>query len=57
MNKINIDLPDTIYRSINLKLSPYSEILNSFYKLEFYDGPTYTFLSEMVMNVYDFSSC
>jgi ubiquinone/menaquinone biosynthesis C-methylase UbiE len=57
MDKTNSELYDTNYRQINLKLSPYSDILNSFYKLEFYDGPTYTFLSEMVMNIYDFNTC
>jgi ubiquinone/menaquinone biosynthesis C-methylase UbiE len=57
INKLNSDLPNTIYRPINLKLSPYSDILNPYYKFEFYDGPTYTFLSEMIMNIYDFSIC
>jgi len=57
INKLNVDLPDTIYRPINLKLSPYSDILSPYYKHEFYDGPNYTFLSEMVMNIYDFSIC
>jgi len=51
----NTQVPNTIYRPINLKLSPYLEILNPYYVDEFYDGPTYRFLSEMVMNIYYFS--
>jgi ubiquinone/menaquinone biosynthesis C-methylase UbiE len=54
LNNNNTQLPNTIYRPINLKLSPYLEILNPYYNDEFYDGPTYSFLSEMVMNVYYF---
>lgn len=54
LRKDNVQVPNTIYRPINLKLSPYLEILNPYYNHEFYDGPTYSFLSEMIMNVYYF---
>jgi len=56
-NTINSQLPDTNYRPINLKLPPYSYIIEPFYKDEFYDGPTNIFLQEMIMNIYDFSNC
>jgi ubiquinone/menaquinone biosynthesis C-methylase UbiE len=54
-NKNNTDLPDTIYRPINLKLPPYSDILCDFYEFEFYDGSSYRFVPEMIMNVYRFN--
>ena len=54
LSKTNSELPNTIYRPINLKLSPYSDILYCYYNFEFYDGPTFECLPEMIMNVYYF---
>jgi ubiquinone/menaquinone biosynthesis C-methylase UbiE len=51
----NTHLSDSIYRPINLKHPPYSNILNSFYESEFYDGPTDGSAREMVMNIYNFT--
>ena len=51
----NIDLPDSIYRPINLRVEPYSDIVKSFYSYEFYDGPINKYLPEMYMYVYDFT--
>jgi 2-polyprenyl-3-methyl-5-hydroxy-6-metoxy-1,4-benzoquinol methylase len=56
LSRLNTELPEYMYRPINLKLSPYSDTLNHFYDSEFYDGPTNRFLSEMIMNVYNFDN-
>ena len=53
-DKCNIELKG-IYRPINLKSTPYYEILNPFYDSEFYDGPSDIFLKEMIMNIYNFT--
>ncbi len=54
LSKTNSELPDSIYRPINLKLPPYSDILYSYYNFEFYDGPDFKFFPELIMNVYYF---
>ena len=54
-NRANLELPSTIYRPINLKCSPYSDILNTYYKDEFYDGPSNKFIKECIMNIYYFN--
>jgi len=54
LSKTNSELPDSIYRPINLKLPPYSDILCSYYNFEFYDGPDFKFFPELIMNVYYF---
>ena len=55
-NTINTEVPSSNYRPINLKLSPYSNILEPFYYTEFYDGPSNVYLSEMHMYVYNFNT-
>jgi len=54
VNQTNIEVPQGIYRPINLKLSPYSNILEPFYESSFYDGPSNEYKSEMYMYVYKF---
>jgi 2-polyprenyl-3-methyl-5-hydroxy-6-metoxy-1,4-benzoquinol methylase len=49
-----VELTSTPYRPINLNLSPYSDMLDTFQIDSFYDGPQHTYLSEMFINFYDF---
>jgi len=55
IEKLNSELPNSIYRPINLKLAPYYNILNEYYLEEFYDGPMDKYLSEMYMYIYKFN--
>ena len=50
----NNELPNSIYRPINLKLSPYKEKLNSYFYKSIYDGPIKNHLSEMYIHLYNF---
>jgi ubiquinone/menaquinone biosynthesis C-methylase UbiE len=54
MNVHNRDLPSSVYRPINLKLKPYSDVLSEYYYGEFYDGPVHEYKSEMYMYIYCF---
>jgi ubiquinone/menaquinone biosynthesis C-methylase UbiE len=53
-NRNNTEVTSSHYRPINLKLHPYSSILEPFYYTEFYDGPSNVHLDEMYMYVYKF---
>ena len=53
-NKLNSELPESIYRPINLKLEPYLNILNSYYDSEFYDGDNIAYCPEYIINIYNF---
>jgi ubiquinone/menaquinone biosynthesis C-methylase UbiE len=55
-NKNNTEVPSTIYRPINLKLPPYSSILEPFYYTKFYDGPSNVYCNEAYMYVYKFQT-
>jgi len=53
-NKINTEVSITNYIPINLKLSPYSDILEQFYYNKFYDGSSDIYHSKMYMYIYNF---
>jgi hypothetical protein len=55
-SRVNAELPESIYRPINLTLYPYVNVLSPFYMSEFYDGPSNKYLSEMYMYIYQFTS-
>lgn len=57
LTKLNVDIfpnKKIPYRPINLKLEPYSTVLNNYYFNEFYDGPTDVYCPEAIMNIYKF---
>jgi ubiquinone/menaquinone biosynthesis C-methylase UbiE len=54
-NRLNIELPSSVYRPINLMKQPYLNILNEHYFTKFYDGPSNTYVSEMYMYIYNFN--
>ena len=49
----NTKLPSSIYRPINLEISPYKEILPNFVSI--YDGPASHVREEMYINLYEFT--
>ena len=49
----NTEINDTLYRPINLEISPYSEYLNNLI-ISLYDGPSNKHLPEMYINLYKF---
>lgn len=52
----NKELPDSIYRPINLKQSPYTEQLNLYFCKSIYDGSLNNYTPETYINLYDFNN-
>jgi ubiquinone/menaquinone biosynthesis C-methylase UbiE len=50
----DVEITETPYRPINLNLTPYSELLDSYQINSFYDGPASHIRSEMYINMYQF---
>jgi|688.fasta_scaffold01361_32 ubiquinone/menaquinone biosynthesis C-methylase UbiE len=51
----NKELPDSIYRPINLKLSPYKEKLNLYFSKSIYDGSIKNHTPETCIHLYKFN--
>jgi len=54
INRQNTQLPDTVYRPINLELEPYLSILTPYYYTKIYDASYDPYASEAYMYVYKF---
>lgn len=52
----NQELPRSIYRPINLKLSPYKERLNLYFEKSIYDGSSIKYTPETFIHLYNFTN-